>query len=63
MILSVAMLMGWLGEQRRDAAASRVGDAIERAVDTVLASPGLRTADLGGPLGCKAFGERVASAV
>lgn len=33
---------------------------IERALDTAVAKPEWRTPDLGGPLGTKAFGERVA---
>jgi 3-isopropylmalate dehydrogenase len=36
---------------------------MEAAVDRVLENPEFRTADLGGSLGCKAFGERVAEAV
>jgi 3-isopropylmalate dehydrogenase len=63
MILSVAMLMRWLGEHRNVANFSKAGDAIDAAVDKVLADPATRTRDLGGSLGCKAFGERVAKAV
>jgi len=33
------------------------------AVDRVLEDPQSRTADLGGPLGCMAFGERTAAAL
>jgi 3-isopropylmalate dehydrogenase len=63
MILSVAMLVDWLGNKRalpayRDAAA-----AMEQAVDKVLANPATRTRDLGGTLGCKAFGAEVARTV
>jgi 3-isopropylmalate dehydrogenase len=36
---------------------------IERALDHVVAKPETRTRDLGGTLGTKAFGERVAAAV
>ena len=36
---------------------------IERALDTVIAVPQWRTADLGGPLGTKAFGARVAESL
>ncbi len=63
MILSVQMLLGWLAERHGSAAFQQAADAIERAVDTVLADPASRTADLGGPLGCKAFAQRVAQAV
>ena len=63
MILSVAMLLSWLGEHRDAASFSHAGRAIEEAIDRVLAAPANRTADLGGTLGCKAFGGLVAEAV
>jgi 3-isopropylmalate dehydrogenase len=63
MILSVAMLLQWMGEHHKKPALSKAGDAMEAAVDQVLADPASRTADLGGKLGCKAFGERVAKAL
>jgi 3-isopropylmalate dehydrogenase len=63
MILSVAMLMKWLGERHRKDAFTKAGEAIDSAVDRVLTDPGSRTRDLGGTLGCKAFAERVAQAV
>ena len=46
------------GEERLTRAAA----AIEAALDRVIATPEWRTADLGGPLGTKAFGQRVAAA-
>lgn len=60
MILSVAMLLQWMGDHRSNAALTRAGDAIEAAVDAVLADPETRTPDLGGTLGTKAFGLAVA---
>lgn len=63
MILSVAMLMQWIGERRNKPEFLRAGDAMEAAVDKVLENPATRTPDLGGTLGCKAFGELVAKAV
>jgi 3-isopropylmalate dehydrogenase len=62
LILSAAMLLTWLagregGTPRLLAAAK----AIEAAVEAALATPSLRTADLGGPSGTKAFGEAVAA--
>ncbi len=62
MILSVAMLVRWMGDQRRHAGLQQAGDAMTAAVDRVLADPQLRTADLGGSTGCKAFGDAVAAA-
>jgi 3-isopropylmalate dehydrogenase len=56
------MLLTWLagreGGQPRLLAAAK---AIEEAVEATLATPPLRTADLGGPSGTKAFGEAVAA--
>jgi 3-isopropylmalate dehydrogenase len=63
LIGSAAMLLGWLGERRKDNNLLRAADVIERALDTVIAAPQMRTADLGGPLGTEAFGTRVAEAV
>ena len=63
LIGSAAMLLGWLGERREDRRFTRAADAIEQALDTVIAKPEWRTADLGGPLGTKAFAERVAAAL
>jgi 3-isopropylmalate dehydrogenase len=60
MILSVAMLAQWMGERHGVPAMSKAGAAMDAAVDRVLANPAMRTADLGGKLGCKAFGEEVA---
>lgn len=63
MILSVQMLLGWLAERHASEPLAQAAQAIERAVDAVLADPASRTADLGGTLGCRAFGERVAGAL
>jgi 3-isopropylmalate dehydrogenase len=57
------MLLAWIGERRRLPSLQRAADAIEAALDRVIATPKMRTADLGGPLGTKAFGEAVAAAV
>ena len=61
LIGSAAMLLAWLGERRGDKNLSHAADLIERALDACIAKPERRTADLGGPLGTKAFGERVAA--
>ncbi len=63
MILSAAMMLVWMGEYHKVEELGQAGRAIESAVDRVLAEPGSRTADLGGSIGCLAFGERVAQAV
>ena len=63
LILSAAMMLGWLGEQRQLPALEAAGRAMEAAIDRVLADPASRTRDLGGSLGTEAFGERVAEAL
>lgn len=52
---SVAMLLHWLGARRADPAYSAAARAIESTLDAAVADPSTRTADLGGPLGTKAF--------
>ena len=63
LILSAAMLLEWAGERNAHENLSRAGKAIDAAVDKVLAKPETRTADLGGRLGTRAFGEAVARAL
>lgn len=63
MILSVAMMVRWVGDKRRHRGLQQAGDAISAAVDRVLASPATRTRDIGGSMGCKAFGQAVAQAI
>ena len=63
LIGSAAMLLDWLGERRDDKRFVRAAAAIEDALERAIASPQWRTRDLGGPLGTKAFGERVATLV
>ncbi len=63
LILSAAMLLEWIGENKNNPSCGEAGRAIDRAVDAVLAKPQLRTADLGGKLGTRAFGEAVAAAL
>ena len=59
LIGSAAMLLGWLGERRRDPRLLHAAEAIERAVDRVIATPEGRTADLGGSLGTAGFARAV----
>src|SRR5262245_49721475 len=61
LIGSTAMLLAWLGERRGDERLARAADLMERALDAAIAKPEWRTADLGGPLGTRAFAERVAA--
>ena len=61
LIGSAAMLLAWLGERRGDERLAKAAGAIDDALERVIADPPSRTADLGGPLGTRAFGERVAA--
>jgi isocitrate/isopropylmalate dehydrogenase len=63
LIGSAAMLLAWLGDRRKDNKLHAAAAAIEAALDRALAAPEGRTRDLGGPLGTKAFGERVAAQI
>jgi isocitrate/isopropylmalate dehydrogenase len=63
LIGSAAMLLAWLGERRSDAYLTRAALTIDDALERAIANPRWRTADLGGPLGTKAFGARVAALV
>ena len=63
MILSVAMLLDWLGLKHGRDDLRRAAGSMDRAVDGQLADPEGRTADLGGPLGTAAFGSGVASRI
>jgi 3-isopropylmalate dehydrogenase len=48
LILSVAMLLGWLGERHKNESLVKAAAAMEAAVDTALKDPKTRTRDLGG---------------
>lgn len=63
LILSAAMMLSWLGEQRGLPQFEAAGAEIERAVDEVLANPATRTRDLGGSTNTDAFAALVAQAV
>jgi isocitrate/isopropylmalate dehydrogenase len=63
LIGSAAMLLAWLGERRGEDKLVKAAQAIEDALDRVIATPDGRTGDLGGKLGTDAFGARVAKAV
>jgi 3-isopropylmalate dehydrogenase len=48
MILSVALMLDWLGDRHDSQAAREAARAIEAAVDAGFSSSGLRTYDIGG---------------
>jgi 3-isopropylmalate dehydrogenase len=59
LILSVAMLLEWLGVSRDDAALKAAAHCLRGAVDLALDDPASRTVDLKGALGTDAFGQAV----
>ena len=59
LVLSCAMLLEWLGHRHSKPDLTRAGRAIEAAIDAVLANPALRTRDLGGTTGTRAFGAAI----
>ena len=63
MILSVAMLIDWIGQKRGLPDFERAAAAMDAAVDKVLEDPASRTPDLGGKTGTKAFADKVAQAL
>jgi isocitrate/isopropylmalate dehydrogenase len=60
LVLSAAMLLGWLGRKHGKKSFQEAEQAIERAVDALIENPKTRTRDLGGELGTRAFGEALA---
>jgi 3-isopropylmalate dehydrogenase len=60
LVLSAAMLLGWLGERHGERKFLEAQSAVEAAVARLVADPATRTRDLGGALGTKAFGAALA---
>jgi len=56
LVLSAAMLLGWLGERHGKQSFLEAQAAIESAIARLVADPATRTRDLGGTLGTHAFG-------
>ena len=56
LLLSAAMLLGWLGERHGKDNCREAQAALERAIAEMLREASTRTRDLGGPLGTRAFG-------
>ena len=63
LMLSAAMLLGWLGDRHERADLAEAARVIEAAIDRMLADPLHRTADLGGPLGTAAFAHAAAARI
>jgi isocitrate/isopropylmalate dehydrogenase len=63
LMLSVGMLLEWLGRRHARADLVTAAEALQESVDNVLANPGLRTRDLGGPLGTDEFARAVVAQI
>jgi 3-isopropylmalate dehydrogenase len=63
MILSVAMLLSWLGKRRNDPNLLKASRAMTEATDRTLENPQFRTRDLGGTMNTDAFAAQVAAAI
>lgn len=59
LMLSAAMLLGWLGRRHGREAFGAAEQAIEAAVDAAIRDPRRRTRDLGGTLGTREFAQTV----
>jgi isocitrate/isopropylmalate dehydrogenase len=63
LILSAAMLLDWMAQAHDAPQLAHAGARIATAIETALADPASRTADLGGSLGTVAFTDRVIAAM
>ena len=63
LILSVAMLLDWIGQRRGDSAFIEAGQLITRAIDRAVDNPETRTRDIGGSLGTEEFTHAVLAAM
>ncbi|EYD76894.1 3-isopropylmalate dehydrogenase [Rubellimicrobium mesophilum DSM 19309] len=59
LILSLAMLLEWLGQRHGDARLSQGASLVEAAVEETIRNPATRTRDLGGTLGTEGFTEQL----
>lgn len=62
-ILSAAMMLDWLGDQRNDSICVAAGQKIEAAVQKLVGNGDLLTADLGGTASTSEVGRAVASLI
>ncbi len=63
LILSIGLLLDWLGRKHANAAFSEAAAVIEPAVDALIASPATRTVDLDGVLGTRAFADALCAEI
>jgi len=63
LMLSAAWLLDWLARRHAAPSLATAARVIENAIDVLLENPSTRTADLGGPLGTRAFTDAVCAQV
>ena len=63
LILSVGMLLNWLGDRRKDHRLRLAWKGIDSAIDTVLKNGKVRTPDMGGKNSTSQFGTAVMEAL
>ncbi|ANY66300.1 3-isopropylmalate dehydrogenase [Paenibacillus sp. BIHB 4019] len=63
MILSLSMMLNWLGDKHGDQTLIAAGDGIEQAVKHILANGGAKTADIGGKSSTSEVGSAVVEAL
>ena len=63
LLLSAAMLLGWLGERHAKSNFRDAQAALDKAIVEMLRQPSTRTRDLGGKLGTRAFGTALLEAL
>ena len=63
MILSVGMMLNWLGEKHKDDRLKEAWGGIDKALDRVLSEGKVKTRDLGGSCSTEDFGSAVAKAI
>jgi 3-isopropylmalate dehydrogenase len=63
LILSVQMLLGWIGDRRSDRALTAAAQKVEAAVTSILEGGRIRTPDLGGTSSTREFGDAIADKV
>jgi len=63
LMLSAAMLLGWLAQKHARPEYASAQQVIEASVDELVRDPAMRTRDLGGPLGTRAFTDALCEAI
>jgi 3-isopropylmalate dehydrogenase len=63
LILSVGMMLNWLGNKRSDSKLKKAWIGIDKAVDSVLLEGRIRTPDLGGTNNTQEFGGAIVGAI